>query len=167
VEGKMRAMSGLAELGIAALMLVGLIGVLVPLVPGTALVLGAGVLWAALDGGGAGRSLVVTVMAVLFLVGFVLKYVLPGKRLAGGLPRDDLLWGLAGAAVGFVVIPVVGLPIGAIAGVYLAELSRLEDREQAWQATVLVLKAIGLSLLVELVAGVLMVLVWFGGVLAT
>jgi uncharacterized protein YqgC (DUF456 family) len=162
----MRAMSGVAELGVGLLILVGLLGVLVPLVPGTSLVLGAGLLWTIADGGGV-RWVFFLLMALLFTAGLVLKYVLPGKQLAGGLPREVLLGGLVGAVIGFFVIPVVGLPIGAVVGVYVAQLSRLGDSREAWRATVVVLKAIGLGLLVELIAGVLMGAVWLVGVVAT
>jgi uncharacterized protein YqgC (DUF456 family) len=162
----MRAMGALAELGIALLVLVGLVGVLVPLLPGTALVLAAGLLWTVVDGGGS-RWAWFAVMALLFGAGLVLKYALPGKRLAGGLSRSTALTGLAGAAVGFFVIPVIGLPVGGVTGVFLAEQARLRDSRQAWQATVLVVRAIGLGVLVELVAGLLMALVWVAAVVAT
>ena len=46
---------------------------------------------------------------------------------------------LAGALlgiVGFFVIPVVGLVIGFVVGVYLAEWYRLRDVARAWRATI-------------------------------
>lgn len=148
-----------------AVMLVGLVGVFVPLLPGTLLVLGAGVAWAVLDGGGATRWTVVALMAAAFAAGLVLKYVLPGKRLAGGLPRTTLLAGAAAAVVGFFVVPVVGLLVGGVAGVYLAERVRVPER--AWASTVEVLKAVGLGLLAELVAGLVMTGTWLAGVALT
>jgi uncharacterized protein len=39
------------------------------------------------------------------------------------------------AVVGFVVVPVVGLPLGFVLGVYLAELARLRDPGAAWPST--------------------------------
>ncbi len=160
-------MSGLAEAGLALVMLVGLLGVLVPLLPGTALVLGAGLVWVLADGGGTGRWVVLGAMAVLFAVGIVLKYALPGHRLVGGLPRTTLLAGAAGAVAGFVVLPPLGLPVGGVGAVWLAERSRLGDARLAWSSTGAVLKAIGLGLLAEMTAGVAMVAVWVVGVLAT
>ncbi|MCW2621718.1 MAG: hypothetical protein JWL64_1320 [Frankiales bacterium] len=162
----MRAMTGVAELGIALLMLVGLVGVVIPLIPGTALVLAAGLLWTVADGGGS-RWVWFVVMALLFGAGLVLKYVLPGRQLAGGLSRTTAVAGVVGASVGFFVLPVVGLPVGGVAGVYLAEYARLGSVRPAWQGTLLVLRAIGLGVLVELAAGLLMTLVWLGAVLAT
>ena len=147
-------------------MLVGLLGVVVPLLPGTALILGAGVVWAAfVVDDGATRWVVVAVMAALFLVGLVLKYALPGRHLAGRLPRRTLLLGAAGAVLGFFVLPPLGLLIGGVAGVYVAEAQR--DRATAWRSTVQVLTAIGLGVLAELAAGVLMVGAWLVGLVVT
>jgi hypothetical protein len=50
---------------VSLVMLVGLVGVVVPLLPGTALVLAAGVAWAVLSEG-TGRWVVVGIMAALF-----------------------------------------------------------------------------------------------------
>lgn len=148
---------------VGLVMLVGLLGVVVPLLPGTALVLAAGLAWAVLVvDGGTTRWVVVAVMAALLVAGLVLKYVLPGRRLSGSLPRRTLLLGAAGALLGLVVLPPLGLLLGGVGGVYLAELQR--DRAGAWRSTVSVLKAVGLGVLAELTAAVLMVATWLVGV---
>lgn len=146
-------------------MLVGLVGVVVPAVPGTALVLAAGVTWALLLDDGSGRWVVVGLMAALFVVGAVLKYALPGRRLKGSLPRQTMLLAAVGAIIGFFVVPPLGLLIGGLVGTYLGEASRLGYGAPAWRSTVQVLKAVGLGVLAELSAGVLMVAVWLVGLL--
>ena len=155
----------MATVLLGLVMLVGLLGVVVPLLPGTALILAAGVAWATLVADNDGtRWWVVGGMGLLFLAGLVLKYALPGRRMAGSLPRRTLLMGAAGAAVGFVVLPPLGVLVGGVGGVYLAEAQRTGGRD-AWRSTVQVLKAIGIGVLAELAAGVLMVAVWLVGVL--
>lgn len=149
-------------------MVVGLVGVVVPALPGTLLILGAGVGWAALvEEAGSGRWAVVGVMAALFVAGTVAKYVLPGRRLSGDLPRSTLLAGAAGAVAGFFVIPVVGLLVGGVLGVYLAETRRLGPGAEARRSTVQVLKAVGVGILAELTAGVLMIATWLVGLAVT
>jgi len=151
---------------IGLVMVVGLFGVLIPLLPGTALVLAAGLTWAALVvEDGTGRWVVVAVMTALFVAGLVAKYALPGKRLSGQLPRTTLLLGGLGALIGFLAFPPLGLLIGGVAGVYLAEVRRHGPGAQARRSTVQVLQAVGLSILAELTAGVLMVGTWLLGVL--
>lgn len=149
---------------IGLVMLVGLVGVVVPVLPGTALVLAAGIAWAVLVvDDGTGRWVVVTVMAALFVAGLVLKLALPGRRLSGALPRATLLAASAGAVVGLVLLPPLGLLLGGVAGTYLAEARRLGHGPQARRSTVRVLQAVGLGMLAELTAGVAMVATWLVG----
>ena len=156
------------SLVIGLVMLVGLAGVVVPVLPGTALVLAAGVAWAVLVvEGGTGRWVVVGVMAALFVAGLVLKYALPGRRLSGELPRSTLLATGVGAAVGFVVLPPLGLLLGAVVGTYAAEARRVGGGAPARESTVQVLKAVGLGVLAELLAAVLMVGTWLVGLALT
>jgi uncharacterized protein YqgC (DUF456 family) len=155
---------GLLLVGLA--MLVGLIGVVVPLLPGTALILAAGVVWALLSEG-SGRWVVVAVMAALLVAGFLAKYALPGRRLSGQLPRRTLLYGGLGALVGLLVLPPLGLLLGGIAGTYLGEAARVGHGPRARASTVQVLQAVGLGILAELTAGVLMVGVWLVGLAVT
>ena len=158
----------MGSLLVSLVMLVGLVGVLVPVLPGTALVLAAGVGWAVLVvEGGTGRWVVLGVMAALFLAGLVLKVVLPGRRLSGELPRSTLLATAVGAAVGFVVLPPLGLLLGAVVGTYAAEARRVGPGAPARDSTVRVLKAVGLGVLAELTAAVLMIGTWLVGVAVT
>ena len=153
---------------VGLVMIVGLVGVVVPLLPGTALVLAAGVAWAVLVvEQGTARWVVVGVMTALLLAGTALKYVLPGRQLAGRLPRRTLLLGGAGAGLGLVLLPPLGLLLGGVAGVYAAEAERSRDRSQAWRSTLQVLRAVGTGVLAELAAGVLMVGAWLVGLVVT
>ncbi len=134
--------------------LVGLAGIVVPVLPGALLILAAVVVWAAVTGGATAWA-VAGVAIALLVVGQVFKYTIPGKRLkASGVPtRTIVLGGLLGI-VGFFVIPFVGLFVGFVAGVYLAELQRV-GQEQAWPSTWAAVKATGLSILIELASGLL------------
>ena len=153
---------------VGLVMLVGLVGVVVPLLPGTALVLAAGVGWAVLVvEQGTARWVVVGVMAALLLAGTALKYALPGRHLAGRLPRRTLLLGAVGAGVGLLLLPPLGLLLGGVVGVYAAEAQRSRDRSEAWRSTVQVLRAVGIGVLAELTAAVLMVGTWLVGLVVT
>ena len=160
-------MSPAAELVVLLVMLVGLVGVVVPVLPGLLLVWGAGVVWAWV-GGGAGHWAVAAALTLLLVVGTLTKYVLPARSATGaGAPRRTLAVGAVGAVVGFFVIPVVGLLVGGVAGIYLAERARLRSDAAAWRSTRAVLLGIGLGVLVELVTGALMVAIWGAAALAT
>jgi uncharacterized protein YqgC (DUF456 family) len=157
-----------AEIVVLLVMLIGVVGVLVPFLPGLVLVWAAGIAWVWFDGHGPAHLFVGVVLTGLLAVGIVAKYLLPARSASGaGAPRSTLLVGAAGAVVGFFVIPVVGLPVGGLAAVYLAELARLQDPRLAWRSTWAVLRGIGIGMLVELTAALLMVGVWSLGVLVT
>jgi hypothetical protein len=95
------------------------------------------------------------------------KYIVPGKRLQdAGIPASTQWIGAALGIVGFFVVPVVGLFVGFVLGVYLAELRRVGS-ERAWPSTVHSLRAVGLSIAIELAAAVAAALVWVVGVVAT
>ena len=51
-----------------------------------------------------------------------------------GVPSSSLVVGGVLGVVGFFVVPVIGLPLGFVLGIYLAELQRV-GRAQAWPAT--------------------------------
>lgn len=151
---------------IGLVMAVGLVGVLVPVIPGLLLVGVAGLGWALLTDG-AGPWIVFGGMAVVLAVGTVAKYVLPSRTLRqAGAPASTLILGAVGGVVGFFVIPVIGLLVGAVAGIYLGEFRRLSGSRAAGRSTLATLKAIGIGLLIELLAGVLAVAIWFVSVVS-
>lgn len=161
-------MSTTAELVVLAVMLIGLVGTVVPVLPGLLLIWAAGVAWAWLDGGGAARFVVAGVLTLLLVVGTALKYAVPARSVRDtGAPRRTVWLAALGAIIGFFVIPVVGLVVGAVVAVYLAELSRLGDSKSAWASTRAVLVGIGVGVLVEVATGLLMVAVWLAAVLLT
>lgn len=155
-----------ADLVAGLVIVVGLVGILVPLLPGTFLVAVALLGWAlavSTPTAWAAAGIAVGILAV----GAVVKYLVPGRRLQRqGVPTSTLLAGGALGIVGFFVVPVVGLVIGFVAGVYLAELRRL-GRDAAWPATLAALRAVGLALLIELAAALLATAVFLAGALAT
>ena len=144
-----------AGLAIAA----GLVGIVVPLLPGTLLV-AAGILgWAVATGGSLAWSLASAALVVLAL-GTVVKYAVPGRGMrSAGIPSRTLLLGAALAFVGFFVVPVVGLVVGFVLGVYLAEAHRL-GWDAAWASTKAAVKAVGLSVLIEVLAALVAAALW-------
>jgi uncharacterized protein YqgC (DUF456 family) len=147
------------------LVVVGLFGIVVPVLPGTLLVaLGIG-LWA-YDIGSAGAWVTFAVALLLLVVGAVVKYAVPGRRLKATVPTRTLVVGGLCAVVGFFVIPVVGALVGFPIGIYLAERIRV-GAAGAWPSTKAALRAVGVSILIELAAAVAATVVWVTGVALT
>lgn len=156
----------LTEVLVAVVIAVGIIGILVPILPGSILVVGAILAWALVTGGT--TAWVVLAVATTFVaVGAVVKYLLPGRQLqVAGIPASTQWFGVLLGVVGFFVVPVVGLFLGFVLGVYLAELRRVGGG-QAWPSTVHSLKAVGWSIVIELVFALLATWTWVAGVIAT
>jgi uncharacterized protein len=147
------------------LVVVGLFGIVVPVLPGTVLVALGFVVWASEDRS-TGAWVTLALALLCLLVGAVVKYAVPGRRLRATVPTRTLLVGGVFAVVGFFVIPVVGVLVGFPVGVYVAERVRVGS-DGAWPSTKAALKAVGASILIELVAAVVATGVWVAGVALT
>ena len=161
-------MSGDAQVLVGVVMVAGIVGIVLPVLPGLLLIWAAGLWWTIADGGGPTRWTVLAVMTGLLAVGTIAKYVLPARSAAArGAPLGTLVIGAVCAVIGFFVIPIVGVIVGGVLGIYLAEYARLREPGRAWDSTRAALVAIGIGLLIELTAGVLMFGVWLLGVWVT
>jgi hypothetical protein len=152
----------LLDLLVVVALVVAAAGIIVPVLPGTFLALGALLVWAILTGGPIAWGSF-AVMALVIGAGQVLKYLLPHKSLTtAGVPGRSILVGGVAAIVGFFLIPVVGLIVGFIGGLYVAEHVRLRDWTLAKQSTWAAMKATGFSILIELGALMVAAAVWAG-----
>ena len=119
-------------------------------------------LWAVVCAGVSG------VVSLVALVGWYLQYQVPNRTLRRiGVPGRSRLAGVVLAIVGFFVVPVVGLFLGFVLGVYLAEQVRLRNPSAAWTSTKMALKMVLASIGIELAAAVVVALLWVGGLLLT
>jgi uncharacterized protein YqgC (DUF456 family) len=147
-----------------AAVVVGLIGIIVPMLPGLVLCWAGVLVWALFGGAGWGRWVVLAAATGIAYGGTVVKYLLPGRNLKrAGVPNRSLFIGGVLGLIGFFAVPVIGLLLGFVLGVWLAEQVRLNDRSAAWQSTKQALKATGLSMLIELAAGLSIAAVWIVG----
>lgn len=133
-----------------ALMIVGVVGIIVPVLPGSITILIGLVLWAlviqAVEG-----WVALSLGGTLVIAGMSASFVLTGQRLKRReIPQRSLLFGVVGAVVGIFVIPVVGLPVGFIAGLLASETYRQKNLKSALESSWVAAKAMGLGILVEL-----------------
>lgn len=148
------------DIAVVVLCVMALVGTVVPILPGVFLAAGAVLVWAVVAGGTTAWVLGLVVIAITAL-GLVLKYFIPAKWLkAEGVPTWVLSLGLLGAILGFFLIPIVGLILGFILGIWLAESLRLHSVKSSWPTTVAALKAAGVSSLIDIIAVSLIFLSW-------
>ena len=136
----------------------------VPFLPGTLLVWAAIAVWVFAVGTTAAWVVLGIVTAILG-AGILIKYLWPAKRMkAAEVSNRTLVAGAILGIIGFFVIPVAGLLLGFVLGVYLAEFVQRRDRGRAWASTKHALKGVALSVGVELSAALLATAVWIAGV---
>ncbi|MGH3726012.1 MAG: DUF456 domain-containing protein [Mycobacterium sp.] len=151
----------LVALGIA----IGMVGIVVPMVPGTTLVVLSIGAWSLFEST-TKAWVVLGIVVALAIATTAVKYVWPAKRMReAGVPTLSLVIGGAAAIVGFFVIPVLGLVLGFVLGIYLAEFIRRNSQKQAWGSTVAAVKAVATSIGIEMVGAMVSAGIWLGAVL--
>ena len=150
-------------IGCAVAIVIGIFGTFIPFVPGLFLSWAAVGVWALFHEGGRGKWIAFGVVTLLAVLGSLMKFVLPGRRMhREGVPGLSLFLGGVVGVIGFFVVPIVGLFLGFVLGIFLAELGRLGSAGEAWPSTWRAVKAVGLSMIIEIFAGLLILLtfVW-------
>src|SRR3954447_14418215 len=146
---------------VAVAMAVGVVGTIVPVVPGLALVWAAALVY----GLGAGFSAVgvvaFTVITGLALAGIATGYLMPQRAAArSGAARSSMWLGGGLALLGFFVVPLIGVVLGGVLGVFLGEIVRTRDAAAAWRSTAGTIKGFGVAVVVQFALGLTMVAVW-------
>jgi uncharacterized protein len=153
-------MSSVGILLVALAIAIGLVGIVVPLLPGMLLVYGAILVWAVVERTVA-SWVTLGIVTVVVATTTAIKYLWPVRRMRRAeVATATLLAGAALGIVGFFVIPLFGLVIGFVLGVYLAELARRQDHRRAWASTVHAVKGVALSLGVELTGALAAAMIW-------
>ncbi|GAA1145983.1 DUF456 domain-containing protein [Nesterenkonia lutea] len=136
---------------IAGLLLIaGALGVVLPVLPGSLLIILTLPVWAFLLGGPVPWIAAVIGM-ILAIAGWSGSTVLTGRSLhRQQIPRGPILIGIAAAIAGLFLLPPLGLFIGFAAGLFGAEYVRRDrDWRAAGTASLHALRAMGLGILVE------------------
>ncbi len=150
---------------VGLVMLLGLLGVVTPGVPGPPIVW-AGVLWWSMTARTALAWAVLAGATGVLLLNQAVIWLLPPRRLRGaGITRRTFLVAGSAGIAGFFLVPLLGAALGFVAGIYGVERQRLGGHGEAWASTRNVMRALGTSVLVELFACLLVVGAWIGSVL--
>ena len=157
-------MSVLGTVIVGIVILIGVIGAVVQVWPSAPLVGGAILVWSWMTGTRA-AWIIFAVVALVLILGTVLKYVIPARGMnKAGIPQSTLVWGGVGGVVGWFLGLPLGLVLGMIAAIFLVEYLRSKDTATAWKATVQALKAYGWTIAIELVAALASATLWGIGV---
>ena len=144
---------------------VGAVGVIVPVLPGSLLIGVSLLVWALVLGSPLGW-IIFGIAAFFIAAGMTSSAVLTGRAMkARSIPGRSVVIGLVVGVVGFFVIPVVGLLLGFAVGLFLSELARQRELRPAVSSSLAALKATGLGILAEFGFASLAAGTWGVGVL--
>ena len=144
-------------IGFILVALVALFGSLTQFYPGNVFIVAGVGVWAYVAGGASWWWF--GAIAVIILASMVVKWVLPTRyMMREGVSNRTLLIGAIGGIIGFFLIPVVGLFIGFPIGVYLSE--TVAGRQTAWPKTKIALKGVGATILIEVIATIVSLIMW-------
>jgi len=145
----------------AAVMAVGLVGVIVPFLPGLFLILAAAGVYGLLVGFDSVAVAVLIAMSILVAISVIKSFVIPRKAASqSGASGWSQVAAVAGGVIGFFVIPIFGLILGALAGLVLSEFMIKGNWDEAWVAAKGTAKGFGVSALIDLGLGIVMIAAW-------
>ncbi|MGB5757870.1 MAG: DUF456 domain-containing protein [Acidimicrobiales bacterium] len=145
----------------AVVMVVGLCGVVIPVVPGLILIWITAAVYGVAVGFDTVGIAVMVLLSGLLVVSVIKGLVIPGRTAArSGASGLAQLAGVAGAVAGFFLIPVIGIVVGALVGVLATEYLVKGDWGEAWTATKGLAKGFGISALIDLGLGLMMITIW-------
>lgn len=144
-----------------AAMAIGVLGTLIPIVPGVGLVWIAALAWGALTGFDAVAAVAMALITALAAFGLYLGVRIPQKTAsAEGLSTSGLVVGVVGALVLAFALPVLGAPIGFVLGVWIVRLRATGDPGSALQSSIRTTVALVRASAAQFAVAIGMALVW-------
>jgi hypothetical protein len=142
-------------------MFVGVLGTVLPVIPGPVLIFGAALLYAVVEGFQAVGWPTIVVLGVLAVVAATADiWASTAGAKMGGASFWSIVVGLLGGLVGLVVFTLPGAILGAILGVLLSEIIRVGDWRQALKAGSGWLLGWIISTVLQLGIGLIMVVIF-------
>lgn len=131
------------------LLVVGVLGTIFPILPGSMLIIGTLLVWAWVLGSSASWTAGLIGMA-LAAIGMSSSLVLTGRKMKKEqIPNGPVTIGVIVGIVGMFLIPGIGLFIGFAVGLLAAELVRRRDFGAAVRSSWEAIKSMGLGMLLE------------------
>jgi len=146
---------------VGVVMVLGLMGVVLPVLPGLLLIWAAALFYGLMVGFGTLGWAVLGLLSVLVLAGIVKGVVIPRRAAAAsGASGWAQLGAVVGGVIGFFVIPVLGLILGALAGLLAVEYLLKGDWNEALVAVRGTARGFGISVVIDLILGMIMIVAW-------
>ena len=142
-------------------MLVGLFGLVIPIFPGNVVMWLAALAYGLIFGFGRLGGIIFALITVLMLIAAAADNLLMGaKAREKGAAWSSIIFALLAGIIGTIVLPPIGGLIAAPLILYLMELQRLGDEDEARTVVKALLTGWGLAFVVRFGLGVVMFALW-------
>jgi uncharacterized protein YqgC (DUF456 family) len=142
-------------------MLVGLFGLIIPIFPGNVVMWLAALVYGLIFGFGRLGGIIFTILTLLMFVAVLADNFLMGaKAREKGADWGSIILALIAGVIGTIVLPPIGGIIAAPLVLYLMEMQRLGDSEEAKKVVKALLTGWGLAFVVRFGIGILMFALW-------
>lgn len=146
---------------IVLIMLVGLLGMVIPIYPGVAIIWAAALVHGAVTGFANLEIWLLIVLTLLMVAGSLVdNFFIGGKARQAGASWWSIAGALIAGLIASFVFPPVGGLIAAPAILFLLEFLRLHHSVRAWQVTKGMLAGWGLAFLARFTIGAIMIALW-------
>ncbi len=157
---------GTLQLVVLAVMLFGLFGLIIPILPGLVIIWVAALVYGIVTGFTWTSGIILAVMTVLMAVGSVIDNVIMGAKAR----QTGASWLAIGAALGAgilgsLIFPPFGGFIAALLALFAVEYNRLQDVQKAVDSTRSMALGCGWAAIVRFGMGIVMILLWGAWVL--
>lgn len=157
-------MSGFGLALVALTIFIAALGSLTQLYPGNALILIGAIVWAIWHANNV-AWVYASVVTLVFVASFFIKWIIPGRyMLRHGVSTGSFVAGVIAGIAGFFLIPLIGLPIGFVLGVYGFAMTKTRSTAEAWKQTKVTLKGVLGTVIIELITTVLAGGIWVLGI---
>ncbi|MEW5830118.1 MAG: DUF456 domain-containing protein [Chloroflexota bacterium] len=145
----------------ALFMLIGLVGLVVPIFPGLVIIWLAALIYGLLTGFSTLAWVMFAIITVLMIIGNVADNLMMGKKaLDNGAAWSSIAIGyVAGFAASIFLTPLAGLAAAPLA-LFGAEYVRLKDRDKAFETTKAMMIGLGWAFVVRFCLGLVMIILW-------
>lgn len=146
----------------SAVIVVGVVGTIIPLLPGLLLIWLAALSWGVLTGFGIAGWIAMILITALAATGIYLSIRIPQRSAAAqGLSITGTLFGVTLAIIGGIAIPIIGVPAGFVLGVWLVRVTHTHDAKTAFRSALSTTGALLKASAAQFGVGAVMGLVWW------
>jgi uncharacterized protein YqgC (DUF456 family) len=143
------------------IMLVGLLGMVIPIYPGVIIIWAAALIQGLVTGFHTLEIWVIVVLTLLAIAGSLVDNLLMGgKARKAGAAWISIGLALSAGLVGTFLLPPLGGLIAAPLILFLAEYLRVRDHRRSWRITLNLLTGWGLSFFARFGIGLIMIVIW-------